>query len=50
MNINLNEQEIHIIGKALSFMPYGEVSALVSNLQKQINEQQKPEEETPNEG
>lgn len=41
MKLELTDQEITIIGKSLALMPYGEVAALVANLQTQINEQQK---------
>lgn len=43
MKLELTEQEINIVGKALALMPYGEVASLVNNLQNQINEQTKPE-------
>lgn len=40
MKINFTDQEILIVGKALSLMPYGEVVGLLANIQTQINEQQ----------
>lgn len=42
MNLNLNDQEVVLVGRALANMPYGEVAVLIGNLQKQINEQTAP--------
>lgn len=43
MNFTLNEQEVIILGRALSMLPYAEVVSLINNLNNQINEQKKEE-------
>ncbi len=37
--LEVTEQEVVTIGRALSAMPYAEVSQLMPKLQKQVNEQ-----------
>lgn len=44
MKLELTDQEINIVGRSLSAMPYGEVAGLIASLQTQINEQNKPPE------
>lgn len=41
MKFELNEQQVQIIGAALGLQPYNQVAAVLSELQRQINEQQK---------
>lgn len=49
MKIELNDQEMNIIGKGLGMLPYVEVSALIDNLRNQIAQTPAPtpSEETP---
>jgi len=46
MQLNFTDQEISILGRALGLMPYNEVSTLIANLQTQINEQTKDEDQS----
>jgi hypothetical protein len=41
LKFELSEQAVAIIGKALGAQPYDAVAAVIAELQKQINEQQK---------
>jgi hypothetical protein len=39
-NIELDANDLKLIGKLLDTQPYGEVAKLVSRMQRQINEQE----------
>ena len=41
--IKINEEQLSIIDKALSQMPYGMVAPLVAEINRQLAEAQKPE-------
>lgn len=45
LKFELSEQYVAIIGKALGAQPYDAVAPVIAELQKQINEQQKPQDE-----
>lgn len=42
MKIELSEQALAIIARALSLRPYGEVAALIEDIERQIAENRKP--------
>lgn len=42
MNIEFTQEELMTVGAALGRLPYDQVAPLLSNIQKQINEQQEP--------
>ena len=44
MKFELNEPQIMTIGKALEQMPFVTVAPVIAELQRQINEQQVPQE------
>lgn len=42
LKFELSQQAIEVIGHALGRMPYDTVCTVIAELQRQINEQQKP--------
>lgn len=42
LNCNLSIAEWNIVLRALDLMPYGQVAAIIPNMQSQLNEQIKP--------
>lgn len=42
LTLKLTPQMVHVIGLALGTQPYDTVATVVAELQKQINQQQKP--------
>ena len=47
LKFELSEQHIQIIGAALGAQPYDRVAPVIAELQRQINEAQKPKSDEP---
>ncbi len=45
ITLNFTPQELAVLNDALMQMPYGRVALLVQNINKQIQEQQPPQEQ-----